>query len=165
MKTGISFMVSAFIFLVLGIAAGETAETFRGIPWGADKKEFPDLVEGPKKGDVEAFTRAEPKKVGDIPVESVYYLFYRGKFGAAMIIFQGASNFSGLLDALSQKYGPAKIADRSDGEYAWEIEDMTIFFEYSKAKNRGSVNYFFKPLVQQREKDRAKARKKAMDDL
>jgi hypothetical protein len=165
MKKGISFIMSALIFLIFGIAGVQSAEIFRGIPWGTDKKEIPDLVEGPKKGDGEAFTRSEQRKVGDIAVENIYYLFYKGKFGAAMIIFQGPSNFSGLRDALSQKYGPSKTADRVQGEYTWDIEDLTIFLEYSPAKNKGSINYFFKPIVQQRDDDRAKARKKALEDL
>jgi hypothetical protein len=165
MKTGISFIMSALILLISGIAGVQSAETFRGIPWGTDKKEVPDLVEGPKKGEVEAFTRGEQRKVGDIAVENIYYLFYKGRLGAAMIIFQGPSNFSGLMDALSQKYGASKTADRVQGEYSWDLEDLTIFFEYSPAKNKGSINYFFKPLVQQREEDRAKSRKKALEDL
>ena len=165
MKTGISIVLSAFILLISGIAGVHSAETFRGIPWGTDKKEIPDLVEGPKKGEVETFTRGEQKRVGDIAVESIYYLFYKGRFGAAMIIFQGPSNFSGLKDSLSQKYGPSKTADPLREEYSWDLEDLTIFFEYSPAQNKGSINYFFKPLMQQREEDRAKARKKALDDL
>ena len=165
MKTGIAFILSALMLLTFGIAGGQSAETFRGIPWGTDKKELPDLVEGPKKAEVETFTRAEQRRVGDIAVENIYYLFYKGKFGAAMIIFQGPSNFSGLRDALSQKYGPSKTADPLRGEYAWDLEDLTIFFEYSAARNKGSINYFFKPLMQQREEDRGKARKKALEDL
>jgi hypothetical protein len=165
MKTGIFFIISALILLICGIAGVQSAETFRGIPWGTDKKELPDLVEGPKKGEAEAFTRSEQRKVGDISVENIYYLFYKGRLGAAMITFQGSSNFSSLLDALSQKYGPSKTTDLVQKEYTWDLEDLTIFFEYSAAKNKGSINYFFKPLVQQREEDRTKARKKALEDL
>jgi hypothetical protein len=165
MNTGICFMMSVLILLLSGVAGGQSAETFRGIPWGTDKREVPDLVEGPKKGEVEAFTRAEQRKVGDIPVETIYYLFYRGKFGAAMILFQGPSNFAGLKGALSQKYGASKTADPLREEYTWDLEEMTIFFEYSTVDKKGSINYFFKPLVQQRKEDLAKARKKAMDDL
>ncbi len=165
MKIGIAIIMSALILLISGIAGVQSAETFRGIPWGTDKKELPDLVEGPKKGEVEAFTRSEQRKVGDISVENIYYLFYKGKFGAAMIIFTGASNFSNLGDGLSQKYGPSKTADLVQKEYTWDFEDLTIFFEYSAAENKGSINYFFKSIVQQREEDRAKARKKALEDL
>jgi hypothetical protein len=157
--------MSALILWIGGIAVVQSAETFRGIPWGTDKKEVADLVEGPKKGEGEAFTRDEQRKVGDITVENIYYLFYKGKFGAAMIFFQGASNFSGLRDALSQKYGSSNTVDPLREEYTWDLEDLTIFFEYSQAKNEGSINYFFKPLMQQREKDRTKAKKRALDDL
>jgi hypothetical protein len=164
-KTGISFILSALILWIGGIAGVQSAETFRGIPWGTDKKELADLVEGPKKGEVEVLTRAEQRKVGEITVKDIYYLFYKGKFGAVMILFQGASNFSGLRDALSQKYGSSKTADPLREEYTWDLEDLKIFLEYSAAKKEGSINYFFKPLVQQREEDRAKASKKALEDL
>ena len=158
-------ILPALILLILGIAGVHSAETFRGIPWGADKKELPDLVEGPKRAEVEAFTRSEQKRVGEIAVENIYYLFYKGKFGAAMIIFQGPSNFSGLREALWQKYGPARGANPPQEEFTWDLGDLTIYLEYSPAQNKGSINYFFKPLVQQREDDRAKARKKALEDL
>jgi hypothetical protein len=164
-KTGISFVLSALIFWIGGITGVQSAETFRGIPWGTDKKELANLVEGPKQGEVEVFTRAEQKKVGDITVGNIYYLFYKGKFGAAKIFFQGASNFSDLKDTLSQKYGSSKTADPLREEYTWDFEDLTIFFEYSTAKNEGCINYFFKPIVQQREEDLVKAKKKALEDL
>jgi hypothetical protein len=69
------------------------------------------------------------------------------------------------MDGLSQKYGPSKTTDPVQKEYTWDLEDLTIFLEYSVVKNKGSINYYFKPLVQQREEDRAKARKKALEDL
>ncbi len=165
MKTGIAVILFVLIPWIGGIAEAQLSEAFRGIPWGTHKKDLTGLVEGPKRGDGEAFTRDEQRKVGDITVENIYYLFYKEKFGAAMILFQGASNFSSLKDLLSQKYGPSKTADPLREEYTWDLEDLTIFFEYSSAKNKGSINYFFKPIMQQREEDRAKARKKALDDL
>ena len=156
---------SALILFIFGIAGVQSAETFRGIPWGADKKEVPDLVEGPKRAEVEAFTRSEQRRVGEIAVESIYYLFYKGKFGAAMILFQGPSNFSGLRGALSQKYGLGVKGGQLQEEYTWDLDDLSIYFEYSPVRKKGSINYFFKPLVQQREEDLAKAKKKALDDL
>ena len=169
MRKGIYFILGAYIFGFWAAAFGETFETFRGIQWGADKKEVPGLLAGPQRENVEVYTRNENKKVGDIEVESVYYMFYKGKFGAAMITFQGDSHFSILKEALRQKYGPAGKPDPSAEKYVWDLTDLKIILSFSPAKASGSIDYFFQPIVQQREKDKTKAgqqsTQKRIDDL
>lgn len=169
MRKAIWVILGAYLLGFCGSASGENFETFRGIPWGADKKEVSGLIAGPQKEGVEVFTRNEKQKVGDIEVESIFYLFYKGKFGAAMITFQGNPRFSAIQGALRQKYGPGKKPDPSLEKYLWESEDLKITLSFSPAKDSGSVDYFFQPLVQQREKDKTKddERKiqKRMDDL
>ncbi|HSR12032.1 MAG TPA: hypothetical protein VLS90_11375, partial [Thermodesulfobacteriota bacterium] len=73
MKTGIPLFAAILLFLSFGDA--QSTETFRGLAWGMDKKEIAGLMEGPKKGEVEAFTRDEQKRVGEIFVGNIYYLF------------------------------------------------------------------------------------------
>jgi hypothetical protein len=169
MRKGVYFILGAYILGFWAAAFGETFETFRGIQWGADKKEVPGLLAGPQRENVEVYTRNENKKVGDIEVESIYYMFYKGKFGAAMITFQGDSHFSILKEALRQKYGPAGKPDPSAEKYIWDLTDLKIILSFSPAKASGSIDYFFQPIVQQREKDKTKAgqqsTQKRVDDL
>ncbi len=169
MRKGVYFILGAYILGSWTAAFGETFETFRGIPWGADKKEVSGLLAGPQRENVEVYTRNENKKVGDIEVESIYYMFYKGKFGAAMITFQGDSRFSILKEALRQKYGPAGKADPSAEKYVWDLTDLKIILSFSPAKASGSIDYFFQPIVQQREQDKTKAgqqsTQKRIDDL
>jgi hypothetical protein len=40
-------------------------------------------------------------------------MFYKGKFGAAMISFHGDTNAAKLKEALTQKYGPSQKPDPS----------------------------------------------------
>ena len=96
-------------------------------------------------------------------------MFYKGKFGAARIIFQGASNSSILKETLHQKYGPSQKPEPSAEKFVWELTDLKILFQYAAKDESGSIDYFFKPVVQQREEDKAKARQrdnqKRIDDL
>jgi hypothetical protein len=169
MKKAVLAILGTYLLGFWGSAFGEPFEAFRGIPWGADKKEVSGLIAGPQKEGVEVFTRNEKQKVGDIEVESIFYLFYKGKFGAAMITFQGNPRFSAIQDALRQKYGPGKKPDPSREKYLWDSEDLKITLSFSPDKDSGSVDYFFQPIVEQREKDRTKdgERKiqRRMDDL
>ncbi len=169
MRKGAYLILGAYILGFWGAAFGETFETFRGIQWGADKKEVSGLLAGPQRENVEVYTRNENKKVGDIEVESIYYLFYKGKFGAAMITFQGDSHYSILKEALRQKYGPGEKPDPSAEKYTWDLTDLKIILSFSRAKASGTIDYFFQPIVQQREKDKTKAgqqsTQKRIDDL
>ena len=169
MRKGIFYILGVYILGIWGAAFGETFETFRGIQWGADKKEVSGLTAGPQRENVEVYTRNEDKKVGDIDVESIYYVFYKGKFGAAMINFQGASRFSVLKEALRQRYGTGEKPDPSGEKYTWDLRDLKIILSFSPGKGNGSIDYFYQPIVQQREKDKTKAgqqsTQKRIDDL
>jgi hypothetical protein len=169
MSKRIYFILGACILGVWGAALCETFETFRGIPWGADKKDVPGLIAGPQTQNIEACTRDENKKVGDIDVQTIYYMFYRGKFGAARILVQGASNSSILRETLSQKYGPGEKPTPALEKFIWDLKDLKIIFQYREEDKTGSIDYFFKPIVQQREEDKAKAKErdhqKRIDDL
>ena len=169
MRKGGYLILGVYILGLWGAAFGQTFETFRGIQWGADKKEVSGLLAGPQRENVEVYTRNENKKVGDIEVESIYYVFYKGKLGAAMIIFQGGAKLSTLKEALRQKYGPGEKPDPSAEKYTWDLTDLKIILSFSRAKANGSIDYFFQPIVQQREKDKTKAgqqsNQKRIDDL
>jgi len=169
MSKRIYFILGACILGVWGAAFCETFETFRGIRWGADKKDVPGLVAGPQTQNVEIFTREENKKVGDIDVQTIYYMFYRGKFGAARILVQGASNSFILKETLFRKYGRGEKTIPSVEKYSWELKDLKIIFQYREEDKSGTIDYFFNPIVQQREEDKAKAREhdhqKRIDDL
>ena len=169
MRKGVYFILGAYTLGFWAAAFGETFETFRGIQWGADKKEVSGLTAGPQRENVEVYTRNENNKVGDIEVESIYYLFYKGKFGAAMINFQGDLRFSILKDALRQKYGTWQRPDASVEKYIWDLTDLKIILSFSPGKESGSIDYFYQPIVQQREKDKTKASqqntRKRIDDL
>ena len=169
MRKGIYLILGAYILWSWGAAFGETFKTFRGIQWGADKKDVPGLIAGPQSKNVEAYTRNENNKVGDIEVQSIYYMFYKGKLGAARILFQGASNSSILKEALYQKYGRGEKPDPSAEKFIWDLKDLKIIFQGEDKDKGGSIDYFFKPIVQQREEDKTKARQrdnqKRIDDL
>jgi len=157
------------LLLLWGLAIGETFETFRGIQWGTDKNNLSDLIAGPQRENVEVYTRKEPKKVGNIEVENIYYMFYKDKLGAAMITFQGTSISTRLKEALSQKYGPAEKPDPSAEKYIWDLGDLKILFNFLPTNESGSIEYYFKFIVQQRDEDKTKTKKdterKMIDDL
>jgi len=169
MRRGFSLFWGVSVLLLWGLSWGETFETFRGIKWGTDKKVLSDLIAGPQREKVEVYTRKETKKVGDIEVENIYYMFYRDKFGAAMVIFQGTWISARLKEALRQKYGPAIKPDSAAEKYIWDLAELKILFNFLPTNESGSIEYFFKSIVQQREEEKTKGKKdterKMIDDL
>ena len=164
--TGRETRMRKVFFVFLGVwvlfwanpARGETFDTFRGIKWGEDRKAVSGLLAGPQRAGVEVYTREEKKTVGDIEVENIYYLFYGEKLGAAMITFGGASNFATLKEALREKYGPAEKPEPLTEKYVWDLKDLKIILHFLEERGSGGIDYFFKPVAQQREEDRTKAR-------
>ena len=142
MSKRIYFILGACILGVWGAAFCETFETFRGIRWGAEKKDVPGLITGPQTQNIEVCTRDENKKVGDIEVQSIYYMFYKGKFGAARILAQGASNSSILKETLSQKYGPGEKPTPALEKFIWELKDLKIIFQYREEDKSGTHRLF-----------------------
>jgi hypothetical protein len=169
MRKGFSIFLGASVLLLWGMASGDSIETFRGIQWGADRNTLTDLIAGPQRENVEVYTRKETKRVGDIEVENIYYMFYKGKFGAAMITFQGAAISTRFREALRQKYGSSEKPDSSAEKYIWDLADLKIHLNFQPKNESGSIEYFFKPIVQQREKEKTKtkedATRKMIDDL
>jgi hypothetical protein len=86
-----------------------------------------------------------------------------------MITFQGDSHYSILKEALRQKYGSGEKPDPSAEKYTWHLADLKIILSFSRAKASGSIDYFFQPIVQQRERDKSKSgqqsTQKRIDDL
>jgi hypothetical protein len=168
MKKGFFFIVGVGILFVMGNAYGETFDTFRGLKWGADRNSISGLIVGPQKDNVEAYTREEKKSVGEVDVENIYYFFHRGKFGGALITFRGSRNSSAIKESLHQKYGPS-LPDSSAEKLIWELKDLKVIFQYANSDQSGSIEYYFKPIVQQREEEKTKAQQqdtqKRMNDL
>jgi hypothetical protein len=169
MRKGAIAIFGLMIFLPLSAAQGQTFETFRGIKWGEEKKAIAGLIAGAQGASVEVYTREEKKTIGNIEVEDIYYMFYKEKMGAARIIYRGNSNSASLKEALRQKYGPGEKPEPSAEKYEWDLKDLKIIFQYSGKNENGSIDYFFKPIVQQRDEDRTKDREKGIkeriDDL
>jgi hypothetical protein len=156
MKKVFFVLLGAWVFFGVNPAQGEAFDTFRGIKWGEDRKAVSGLLAGPQRAGVEVYTREEKKTVGDIEVENIYYLFYRDKLGAAMITFGGASNFAALKEALREKYGPAAKPEPATEKFVWDLKDLKIILHF--LQESGSIDYFFKPVAQQREEDKTKTR-------
>jgi hypothetical protein len=169
MRKGSIAIFGLLILLPFSAAQGQTFETFRGIKWGEDKKAISGLIAGAQGVSVEVYTREEKKTIGKIEVEDIYYMFYKEKLGAARIVFRGSSNSTSLKDALRQKYGPGEKPESTAEKYEWDLKDLKIIYQYSGRNENGSIDYFFKPIVQQRDEDKTKDRQKEIkeriDDL
>jgi hypothetical protein len=169
MRKGAIVIFGLMIFFPLSAAQGQTFETFRGIKWGEHKKAISGLIAGAQGASVEVYTREERKTIGNIEVDDIYYMFYKEKLGAARIVFRGSSNSLSLKDALRQKYGSGEKPESTAEKYEWDMKDLKIIFQYSGKNENGSIDYLFKPIVQQRDEDKTKGRQKEnkerIDDL
>lgn len=165
MKKKIFYFVWAILLLFLGTGFGEDPEGFRGIKWGANKSEVDGLSCSEITKDDHLYTRKEEKKIGDIEVNDINYIFYKNQFCGAMIDFKGYSDFAFLKDALSEKYGRGKRPNQFLEQYIWKFENVLIFMDYSKITHAGKIVYGYLHITEQRSLDTKEKGRKAKDDL
>ena len=128
---------------------------FRGIPWGSFIEDLPDMAYLAGIGEMKSYKREnDPLVLGSAPLSSVSYIFYKGRFCAVHLGFQGLSRFEGikrrLLETHGQPYRPSEEVER----YFWQGEQVDIALRYSdEPSQKGSVIYWFKPIMEEKTAD------------
>jgi len=77
-RKGGYLILGVYILGLWGAAFGQTFETFRGIQWGADKKEVSGLLAGPQRENVEVYTEMKTKRLGILRSKVFIIFFTRG---------------------------------------------------------------------------------------
>jgi hypothetical protein len=139
------------LFSPLWAFQGEPSE-FRGIPWGTLIEELPDLTYVAGIGEVKSYKRDnDPMVLGSTRLSSVSYIFYKGRFCAVYLGFQGESSLQALKETLLQIHGEPLRPSEEMERYFWQGEQVDIALRYSEEPSpKGSVIYWFKPIMEEK---------------
>jgi hypothetical protein len=125
----------------------------KGIKWGADINDLPDMV---LVGDVGAGKRVyrregERLKIGDAAIEAVMYGFYRDRLEDVQIHFRSSANFAKLEKILFQACGTGRRADPSVQNYHWNGKKFSMFLTFDERAEKGALICTFMPIYKERQ--------------
>lgn len=151
-------------------AAGPPPAGFRGLAWGADIRDMPDMDFLYVHKNVRHFRRkSDVRSLGDIPLTDIVYSYHGGKLYQVTMEVASKSRednetfHARLAEAYSAKYGPAKVKESSSSvHYLWNWPAVNIALVKDKATSAVEIGYVYTPVLDALEKDKVKA---ALDDL
>jgi len=145
----ITLLLSIIIFPNLQVLAFQNEpDNFRGITWGADIKDVPDMVLKTDAENRKYYVRKDDKlKIGSAELDSLYYVFTNEKFSSVLIEFRSLSNAKALKEALFEQHGPGYRTKTVTEIYVWTGTTVGIAFEYNHIMDRGEIRYFFLPML------------------
>ena len=139
---------------------------FRGIKWGTNISELPEMSLSEDRGDSKFYLRKGDKlKIGDADIDRISYGFYKGRFNKLFIIYKGSLNFTKLKDIFFAQYGQGSKPNRFMEQYYWVGETVSISFEHSEITKEGKIFYTYDPISNEKGEDRKEKAKNGAKDL
>jgi len=167
-------------FLILSLVAGLSTswgfenepKAFRGIKWGTDVNDLPDMIFHTQSGESKVYFREskvyfrknDKLKIGAANLLQVWYFFSRDKLYSVVIMFEEWSNFNSLKTELFKLYGTGYAPDRFTEEYRWMGSDVIVFFDYDEIDDKGRLAYYYLPIMKEQLEERTETDKKAGDN-
>ena len=159
----IFILFSAFLIFsyISAVAFQNEPDGFRGIKWGTDIRKLPDMVLLERDGDIKIYYRKfDQLKIENVHVDEIVYRFYKNRFCAVHILFDGFSNFTRLKSVLARQHGQGENPNRHLEKYFWFGANVNIDIEYNEIERKGGIRYFVKSSYKEQKKgDKEKARK------
>jgi len=166
-------LVTAIILLAVAILAPSLTfafrnepDGFRGIKWGTEITQLPDLVIDKGAGDLKWYRRKSDKlEIGDANVDYIVYGFYKNEFLSVLIGYKGFRNFTELKSILFHQYGEGRKLGQSLEQYWWLGSNVSIKLEFGEVSEVGQIWYNYRPNNGQPQTDDIEKAKKGAKDL
>ena len=145
---GLTLIFLVFLLPITVLAFQDEPDGFRGIEWGTDISEWPDMSHVSRN----VYQREDDElMIEDANVKRIHYKTYEGRLWGVSINYKGFSNHEKVQQTLFYLYGEADRSNRVTENYTWMGEDVWISLHYSEVLGeRGSINYYYRPLWQDR---------------
>jgi hypothetical protein len=128
---------------------------FRGIKWGTNIRELNDMLVAESGKDTVYYIRKnDTLKIGDADIDQISYGFYKNRFYVVLVEYNGFLNFTKLKTILFDQYGKPDQPNQLMDKYFWTGGTVDIYFDYNEILKRGDIYYSFRPIQQERAKER-----------
>ena len=161
------FLLAASLILSLPVFAFQNEpDGFRGIKWGTNISELSEMGLIEDDGESKFYVRKNDKmQIGDADLELIAYVFYKDRLYGVMVKYSSSLNFSKLKETLFQVYGSGRRPNPFMEEYHWYGSSVLIGLDFNEIWEKGSISYFYKPIVEEKEGDEKEKAKKGASDL
>jgi hypothetical protein len=161
------FLIGIYILLPNYVSSFQNEpDNFRGIKWNTDISTLSDLVLKDDSGGINYYEKENDKmNIGPADVKKIGYGFYKDKFYTVMIMFDGDSNFGNIKETLSHTYGDGVQQNQFMEEYKWFGKFVYIYLHYKEISRKGSLSYYYIPILKQRRAIELEKARKGNDDL
>jgi len=137
-------LVIAYLFLT---STAKEPDDFRGIKWGSNIRDLPDMKLLAEEGDLKFYEKTNDRmKIGDVDADKIVYGFYKGRFYNVMIYYSSPANFTRIRETLSNTFGKPFQPNESEKKLFWNGEHVNLLLHFDDATNSGRVTYLFKPI-------------------
>jgi hypothetical protein len=128
---------------------------FRGIKWGTNISELTDMLVVESGKDTLYYARkTDNMKIGDADIGQISYGFYKNRFFVALVEYKGYVSFTKLKAILFDQYGKPEQPNQPMENYFWVGGTVDIYFDYNDMLKSGNVYFSFRPIQQERAKER-----------
>jgi hypothetical protein len=148
-KVGLMVVLALIMLVTYMFLPGTRQEPaeFRGMKWGSNIRELPDMKLMAEEGDLKFFERPNDlAKIGDADVDKIVYGFYKDRFYNVMVYYRSLSNFSKMQEMFSREFGKPFQPNASEKKLFWNGEQVNLLLNFDDASNTGRISYLFKPI-------------------
>ena len=141
---------------------------FRGIAWGTNISQLPDMIKMPggEGRDTQVYKRRDEKmQIGDAQITNIAYGFYKGRFSTVIIDYKDLTNAMKLKETLFLQYGDGYRPNQFMEEYHWNSSRVFVSYEYHEISGKGSIGYLYLPITNEEHRDATNKAKSAGADL
>ena len=140
------YIVGMILTATMVFAFQNEPDGFRGIKWGTNLRDLPDMQYHLSNESFAFYTRkGDEMKIGDAELDAVYYNFFKEKFCGMFIQFRTLSTYYTIKQILFRKYGKGESLAPAKG-YKWVGKSVNIILGYSKGSERGRIHYVYRPI-------------------
>jgi hypothetical protein len=164
------YLITSTLILALVVALSTSwgfenePKSFRGIKWGTDVNDLPDMIFHTQSGESKVYFRKNDKlKIGAANLLQIWYFFSMDELYSVVIMFEEWSNFNALKTELFKLHGAGYAPNRFTEEYRWMGSDVIVFFDYDEIDDKGRLAYYYLPIMKEQLEERTETDKKADD--
>ena len=137
--------ILVFSFSASSFANKDESTGYGKIKWGASIRKYKNvmrLTSDNKKPGKYYVRKDDEMFFGDIPLTSVTYIFYKGKFSSVIIQTDTSVNIaSQVLSKLKKKFGKPSYANKYTNKYRWKDSTTAISLKCYSSSHKCSIIY------------------------
>jgi hypothetical protein len=139
---------------------------FRGIKWGTNISELPDMRLAEDTGEEKYYQRMNDKmQIGDSELERIVYGFYKNRFFVAIVTCRDHTNFLKLKETLFQLYGRGYSPNPAVEKYYWLGNSVDVILDFKDVSLKGLIWFSYKPILEEEQRDMKNSGKRGAKDL